>query len=167
MTTSEGMAFRFQNGKLSPLTFRGETTPLSQPGTYTFTIYRDPDGTLWFGTVKGLYRFHDGEPVEHARQKSVNFPVTAIYGGGKGDLWLGGRTPGLTRFRVGDGRVTRFTSKDGLFDGYPSAMLSDAKGGCGSVPRMGSGWWNEKSWTILRKDGWRASTRSATIPATG
>ena len=128
LTTSEEMAFRFRDGEVSPLTFRGKTTPLSAPGNYTFTIYKDPSGTLWFGSVKGLYRFRDGEPMENALQKGVNFPVTSIYDDGEGSLWLGGRVPGLTRFRMADGRVTRYTSKDGLFDGYPSAMLNDAAG---------------------------------------
>ncbi len=128
VATSEGMAFRFKGGEVRPLTFRGKTTPLSAPGNYTFTIYKDDTGTLWFGTVHGLYRFHDGEPVDNAWQKQVNFPVTAIYGDGRGSLWIGGRIPGLTRFRIADGRVTGYTSKDGLFDGYPSAMLTDSEG---------------------------------------
>ena len=128
VATSEELAFRFHDGEVSPLTFHGKTTPLSTPGNYTFTIYKDSKGTLWFGAVKGLYRFRDGEPVESAWQKQVNFPVTAIYDDGAGSLWLGGRIPGLTRFRIADGRVTRYTSKDGLFDGYPSAILSDGAG---------------------------------------
>ncbi|HEX3744717.1 MAG TPA: two-component regulator propeller domain-containing protein [Bryobacteraceae bacterium] len=128
VATSEQVAFRFKDGEVSPLTFGGKTTPLSAPGNYTFTIYKDPYGTLWFGTVKGLYRFHDGEPIENAWQKQVNFPVTAIYADGAGSLWLGGRVPGLARFRIADGRVTHYTSKDGLFDGYPSAILPDGMG---------------------------------------
>src|SRR5262249_42863947 len=51
VTTSETMAFRFHDDHLEPLTFSGHTTPLSQPGNYTFTIHRDGKGTLWFGTV--------------------------------------------------------------------------------------------------------------------
>ena len=128
VATSEEMAFRFKDDEVSPLTFHGKTTPLSSPGNYTFTIYKDSGGTLWFGAVKGLYRFHDGEPIDNAWQKQVNFPVTAIYDDGRGSLWLAGRVPGLTRFRIADGRVTRYTSKDGLFDGYPSAMVSDTGG---------------------------------------
>ena len=128
VATSEPMVFRFKDGEVSPLTFGGKSTPLSVPGTYIFTIHKDAAGTLWFGGVKGLYRFRAGEPMENARQEQVNFPVTAIYDDAEGNLWLGGRVPGLTRFRVADGRVTRYTSKDGLFDGYPSAMLADTEG---------------------------------------
>ncbi|HXN47312.1 MAG TPA: response regulator [Bryobacteraceae bacterium] len=128
VATSEEMILRFKNGKVSPWTFHGKTTPLSVRGTYTFTIYRSPDGTLWCGTVRGLFRFREGEPPEGALQKQVTFPVTTILDDGRGSLWLGGRIPGLTRFRIGDGRVTRYASKDGLFDSYPSGILSDDEG---------------------------------------
>jgi len=40
----------------------------------------------------------------------------------------GGRVPGLTRFRIRDGRVTRYMRKDGLFDDYPSSVLPDNSG---------------------------------------
>ncbi len=128
VATSEEMAFRFRDGEATPLTIHGRTTPVSADGIYTFTIYRDPAGTLWFGTVKGLFRFAPGEPPDKSPQKQVTFPVTAIYGDGRGSLWLGGRIPGVTRFRIRDGRVTRYTSDNGLFDGYPSGILSDAQG---------------------------------------
>ncbi len=128
VATSEEMAFRFRDGEAWPLTMHGRPTPVSARGTYTFTIYRDPEGTLWFGTVKGLFRFAAGEPPDKALQKQVTFPVTSIYGDGRGSLWMGGRIPGVTRFRIRDGRVTRYTSDNGLFDGYPSGILSDAQG---------------------------------------
>ena len=159
VATSEELALRFHDGEVSPLTFRGKTTPLSTPGNYTFTIYKDPKGTLWFGTVKGLYRFHDGDPVENAWQKQVNFPVTGIYDDGEGSLWLGGRVPGLTRFRIADGSVTRYTSKDGLFDGYPSAILSDGAGKLWITTENGL-WVAEKKDLDAFADGRMASVRS-------
>ena len=160
VATSEELALRFHDGETSPLTFRGKTTPLSTPGNYTFTIYKDPKGTLWFGAVKGLYRFHDGDPVEDAWQKQVNFPVTGIYDDGEGSLWLGGRVPGLTRFRMADGRVTRYTSKDGLFDGYPSAILSDRAGKLWITTENGL-WVAEKKDLDAFADGRIASVRSS------
>jgi signal transduction histidine kinase/CheY-like chemotaxis protein/ligand-binding sensor domain-containing protein len=128
ITTDEMVALRFKNGEVQPLTFGGKTTPLSKPGNYTFTIYRDPSGTLWFGTVKGLFKFAKGEPPDKSRQKQVNFPVTSISDDHRGSLWLGGRIPGLTRFDTRDGRVTRHTKKDGLFDDCPTRVLSDDDG---------------------------------------
>ena len=120
--------YRFKNNTVTPLAFDGQTTPLSRPGNYTFTIYRDRQGTLWFGTVEGLFKFAKGEPPSQAQQPEIKFPVTGIFDDGEGSLWLAGRTPGLTQFRLRDGRVTRYTSEAGLFDDYPTAILFDQAG---------------------------------------
>jgi signal transduction histidine kinase/DNA-binding response OmpR family regulator/ligand-binding sensor domain-containing protein len=128
VTTSETLTLRFKNGHVRPFTIRGQTTPLSRPGNYTFTIYRDASGTLWFGTVQGLFKFAKGKPPNKARQAQINFPVTSLSDDHRGSLWLGGRIPGLTRFDTRDGRVTRYTKKDGLFDDYPTAVLADDEG---------------------------------------
>ena len=128
VTTSETLALRLKNDRAQPLTFGGKSTPLSKPGNYTFTIYKDRSGTLWFGTVKGLFKFAKGESPDSSRQPQIDFPVTSIFDDQDGSLWLGGRIPGLTRFRIRDGRVTRYTRESGLFDNYPSCVLADDKG---------------------------------------
>lgn len=125
VTTSDTVALRFKGGKVYPFTIRGQTTPLSKPGNYTFLIERDPSGTLWFGTVQGLFKFAKGESPEKARQSQIDFPVTTILNDQHGSIWLGGRTPGLIRFRISDGRVTHYTKEAGLFDGYPTRILAD------------------------------------------
>jgi His Kinase A (phospho-acceptor) domain len=127
-TTSEKVALRVKDGKTQPFTIQGQTTPLSAPGNFTFTIYRQPSGTLWFGTVNGLFKFAPGGPPRDARQPGIAFAVTSISDDGQGSLWLGGRAGGLTRFRIRDGRVTHYTKRDGLFDGYPSRALADEDG---------------------------------------
>jgi len=118
---------RLQDGKTEPFTLAGRETPLSKPvnGHYVFSIYRDPSGTLWFGTVQGLFKMAPGIPAEKTLQNQIGFPVTSIYDDGKGFLWLGGRASGVTRFRIRDGHVTRYTSQQGLFDEYPTSILSD------------------------------------------
>ena len=128
VTTTEGLALRFQDGQVRSFTIHGRTTPLSRPGNYTFAMYRDKSGTLWFGTAQGLFGFRQGEPPEMARQQQITFPVTSIFPGPDGDLWLGGRIPGVTRFRVRDGRVIRYAQPQGLFDEYPSGVLFDDRG---------------------------------------
>ena len=128
LTSSETLAVRYKHGEVHPFTIHGRTTPLSVPGNYTFTIYRDPSGTLWFGTVKGLFKFAQGESPEHSRQSHVDFPVTSISPDDHGNLWLGGRTPGITRFRMRDGKVSHYTKEDGLFDEYPTHALADHEG---------------------------------------
>jgi diguanylate cyclase (GGDEF)-like protein len=128
VATSETLALRFRDGQVSPFTIRGQTTPVSQAGNYTFVTYRDPSGTLWFGTVHGLYRFAPGAPPANSWQRTVDFPVTTIFDDHNGNLWLGGRVPGLTRFRIRDGSVTRYGAASGLFDDAPSAILADRLG---------------------------------------
>ncbi len=128
VTTADTIALRVNDGRVSPFTLHGQMTPLSVPGNYTFTIYRDGAGTLWFGTVKGLFKFAPGEPPSNAQQNQIDFQVTSISDDHRGSLWLGGRIPGITRFRMRDGQVTHYTKKDGLFDDYPSRALPDRAG---------------------------------------
>ncbi|MBB5059294.1 signal transduction histidine kinase/DNA-binding response OmpR family regulator/ligand-binding sensor domain-containing protein [Granulicella aggregans] len=128
VATDETVVLRYDNNRVSPWRFQGQLTPLSTPGNFTFSIYRDPSGTLWFGTVKGLFKFTSGEAVERSRQPQIDFAVTSISPDGRGNLWLGGRTPGITRFRMRDGEVTHYTRQDGLFDVYPTAALPDGLG---------------------------------------
>jgi PAS domain S-box-containing protein len=122
------IAVRFQEGRVRPFTIHGETTPLSTPGHYTFAIDRDSYGTLWFGTAQGLFKFGKGLSPREARQKQIDFAVTSIAEDGRGSLWLGGRTPGLTRLRIQDGRITHYGKREGLFDSYPSRVLADPSG---------------------------------------
>lgn len=128
VTTSEKLALRVKDGKTFPYTIKGQITPLSSPGNYTFTIYSQPPGTLWFGTADGLFKFAPGKNPKNARQPGIDFSVTSISDDGRGNLWLGGRAAGLTRFRIRDGRVTHYTKRDGLFDESLSRALTDNEG---------------------------------------
>ncbi len=128
ITTSETLALRYKDGEVQPFTIRGQPTPLSKAGNYTFSIYRDPKGVLWFGTVLGLFKFGNGLAPSQARQANVDFSVTSISPDNQGNLWLGGRTPGITRFRIRDGKVTHYTRQNGLFDEYPTRALPDRAG---------------------------------------
>jgi signal transduction histidine kinase/ligand-binding sensor domain-containing protein/CheY-like chemotaxis protein len=128
VSTSALVVQRFKDGELSEYTVGGETTPLSKPGTYVFTIHRGADGTMWFGTVAGLYKFKKGEPIAEAAPAGVTFPVTCIYDDRQGNLWLAGRVPGITRYRVADGHVTRYTRQTGLFEDQITQVLADERG---------------------------------------
>ncbi len=128
VTTSEKLALRVKDGRTFPYTIKGQITPLSSPGNYTFTIYSQPSGTLWFGTTNGLFKFAPGKSPQNARQAGIDFSVNSISDDGRGNLWLGGRATGLTRFRIRDGRVTHYTKRSGLFDESPSRALTDNDG---------------------------------------
>jgi signal transduction histidine kinase/CheY-like chemotaxis protein/ligand-binding sensor domain-containing protein len=128
VTTSETLALRFKNGEVAPFTIHGRETPLSAPGNYTFSIYKDQSGTLWFGTVKGLFMFAPGQGPARAQRKEIDFNVLAITGDGHGNLWLGGRNRGVTRFHVATGETTHFGKREGLFDDSPTGLVVDTQG---------------------------------------
>jgi diguanylate cyclase (GGDEF)-like protein len=128
VTNAESRAFRFKDGKALPFTVRGSTTPITDSGIYTFTIYRDPAGTLWFGATKGLFKLPAAGGPGAGWQLKEAIDITNIFDDGSGHLWLGGRTPGILRFTISSGQVTRFTKREGLFDGYTSLILAGDDG---------------------------------------
>ena len=100
-------------------------------------IHRDPDGTLWLGTVGGVSRY-DGKEFKTFTQKDglVDNRVLAINQDSDGVMWFG-TWNGLSRY---DGKEFRtFTQKDGLADNYAFAIHSDPDGtlwvGGGGVSR--------------------------------
>lgn len=97
-------------------TFTLVEDPTMRDLPYVFTISASADGTLWYGTALGLYRHPAGEPEVPANEPGITFPVTSIFDDGRGSLWLAGRTPGVTRYRIADGRITSYTTAEGLFD---------------------------------------------------
>lgn len=127
-SSSDTVTYRFKDGKVQPFTVGGRRNLQSGPGNYAFAIYHDPAGTLWFGTEQGLSRYARGQPPNTFRINQIQFPVTSISDDGRGSLWLGGRTPGLTRFRISDRRITHYKKIDGLFDDYPTRALFDDDG---------------------------------------
>ena len=124
--TSASAMFRVKNGRTSPFLVRGQKTPLTDSGNYVFSTVRQASGTIWFGTVKGLFRYDPGKmPV---RQAGIDFPVTTISEDGRGNLWLGGRVPGIARFRISDGQLVRYLKSNGLFNTYSYRALADSLG---------------------------------------
>jgi len=128
VTNAESRAFRFKDGKVSPFLVGGKSTPVTNAGVYTFTIYNDPAGTLWFGTSNGLFKVPAAGRPGAGRQEGTDFAIASIYDDGRGNLWLAGRTPGIVRFRIADGRVTHYAKRDGLFDVFASYILGGSDG---------------------------------------
>lgn len=97
-------------------------------------LFADRNGTIWCGTLKGLFRVtqtgarsqlmpvHIGLPTEYAEQSYVNALLEDHYG----TLWIGAQS-GLYR-RWPDGSTARYGKIDGLSDDPIFALLEDRRG---------------------------------------
>ncbi len=105
-----------------------EVDPRTQGLPYLFTICKGTNGTLWYGTVDGLYRAAGSAPTTLSKDPKITFPVTSIADDARGYLWLAGRSPGVTRYRLQDGQVTQYTTTEGLFDDDLTCVGCDVSG---------------------------------------
>ena len=98
---------------------------------------RDKDGTMWVGT-DGDGLFH----IEKAWRKCdglLSDWVRTLYLDQQGVLWIGTSGGGLSRLK--GGKMTTFTTREGLPDNTISQLLEDD---------LGNLWLGERSWACLR-----------------
>lgn len=91
-------------------------------------ILRDRAGQLWVGTSYGLNRL-EGDRFRSYFEATPDQPfnvVLALHEDAEGGLWFGTQGDGL--FRHYDGRFTRFTTAQGLYDNLTFAILEDDLG---------------------------------------
>ncbi len=93
------------------------------PGSGVRTLAEDRRGTLWIGADGGLARLDDGELTAVADLAGTF--VRAIHEDPEGSLWIGTRGSGL--FRIEDGEVTTFTTREGLDDDAIFQILEDGR----------------------------------------
>jgi signal transduction histidine kinase/CheY-like chemotaxis protein/ligand-binding sensor domain-containing protein len=119
---TEGGLRAWQHGRLVP--WQPEGGRIEGP---VWTIYRDRERSLWFGTSAALYRAANGK-VDRFTIADGLPPggVRAILGARNGQIWIGADGGGLARFA--GGRFERFTTRDGLSDDAVTALLEDREG---------------------------------------
>ncbi|MHB8797731.1 MAG: ligand-binding sensor domain-containing diguanylate cyclase [Thermoanaerobaculia bacterium] len=100
--------------------------PEPAPGGIVLALAEGPDGTLFVGTDRGLYRISsDLRSCERIRGLSNDF-VSALVVDRNGALWVG-TNGGL--HRIGrDGRIESLTTKDGLSSDMIQTLLLDRDG---------------------------------------
>ena len=90
-------------------------------------LAEDRNGDLLVGTDGGLNRVHEGVFVKDPVLATLgNERIWAIRVDSSGSLWLGTRGNGLVRIR--DGKITRYTTRDGLLSNSIYQILEDGAG---------------------------------------
>lgn len=97
-------------------------------------MIEDRDGVIWCGTSGGLYRMKETDGQPQFEFVDMEMPVEAegqivqaIVADRQGALWIGTRGSGLYR-RAPDGRVNRFTPRQGLPNDRIEALVEDRDG---------------------------------------
>jgi signal transduction histidine kinase/ligand-binding sensor domain-containing protein len=111
---------RFEDGRLVPY------DDAAGQGHYRFSMLRDREGALWFGTTEGLGRLQDGRYTLYTEKDGLpDDTVHSAYEDEQGTLWIA-TIGGLCRFR--DGRFFSFAGAKGLGTGVVSQVLEDSAG---------------------------------------
>ncbi len=90
--------------------------PVLAPRDYTDErglIYRGPSGTQWTIDARSVRRSRNGDEASYPLSFDWGQPLSGLgaYEDGQGNLWL---TDGSRVYRLRDGRITRYTERDGL-----------------------------------------------------
>ena len=111
IATDGGLNHLVGEGAHPRIVIFGEKDGLAQLSTRC--LVEDKRGDLWIGTDRGLSHMHGGVFIQDAATATLaQMKVWAIHEDPDGGLWFGTRNNGL--FRLRDGRITHFTTDDGL-----------------------------------------------------
>lgn len=145
----EGGAFRLSGGA-----FRRWTTADGLPSNGVYQVLEGPGGVLWFATVEGVARREaSGEwRVWDQRHGLGNRRVFAIALDRDGNLWWANQRWGAGRIAP-DGKVHRFTEKDGLPTDDVWSIAVDAGNRVWLATRAGLLMHHRGSWNYFQEHG--------------
>ncbi len=94
---------------------------------YVYDVREDNEGTLWIATQDGLTTYKDGKLTSIFRNNYSNdFSLWTTYEDSKGTLWLGTNGSGLKG--VANGKITTYSTKEGLAGTFVRSICEDGKG---------------------------------------
>lgn len=115
------------------------------------TIYQDTNGDLWVAAVN-LFRVHNGKASAYAFPGMTGVRVRNVFRDREGALWIG--TEGKGAFRLIDGRLTRYSTQEGLVNNFVRAFLQGRDGSIWLATDEGvSRWRNQKITNYRVSDG--------------
>jgi len=92
-----------------------------------WSMLKDKNGNLWFGTVNGLSRYNGKSFTHYAEEEGLknNF-ITSIIEDKSGNIWFGKDSGGVTKY---DGKsFTNYTQKEGLNHNRVHSIFEDKSG---------------------------------------
>lgn len=93
----------------------------------TRSILTRRDGSVWFGTLNGLYSWSKEQLVHYTKTNGLPAnDVRALHEDREGNLWIGTYNDGLSRYS--QGKFQNFGRQEGLKDLQISAFLEEADG---------------------------------------
>ncbi|WP_057633529.1 ligand-binding sensor domain-containing diguanylate cyclase [Stenotrophomonas humi] len=112
---------------------------LDMPPSNVTRMHMEADGTLWLGTVTGLYRHSPRYGLERIGTANglPNEQISALWQDRENSLWVG-TNGGLLRLR--DAPFTTFGVQDGLPNAYVRSVLTDRSGTLWVATSDGLGW---------------------------
>ncbi len=108
---------RLQGGKFVNLDKEGI------PRVSIRVIHRGKNRTMWIGTDAGLIRWRDKHATYYRAEAGLPNDLFAIYEDVDHAVWIGTYGDGL--FRLKDEKISRITTKDGLYDDVVYQILED------------------------------------------
>ena len=147
LATRKGLA-KVSSGKLSTYSVAD-----GLPSDNVTALCEDSSGSMWVGTMTGLAR-RAGDKFETDSAQSASTPdgIAAICEDREGSLWLGTYGDGLHCLK--NGKLTAYTSDNGLSNDVAQAVFQDTKGCIWIGTRSGlNSFSNGQVRTFTRKEG--------------
>lgn len=141
--TSNGL-HRYQGGKFIRV-------PIPGLGTANITVlYSDKRGVLWIGTYdSGMVRYEGGfTTIYDRRQGLLGNDIRAIIADRQRNIWIGMQNGGLARLDT-KGKLTSYTTRDGLADNSVYSLFEDGDGYLWATTRRGLNRIRDNQFTIL------------------
>jgi len=137
---------------LEQLNHRSFTTIEGAP-TSIRAFAQTTDGTLWLGTLAGLWRFDGQRFVAFPQPSDPALPssnITALEANPDGSLWIGFRTGGVGL--LSRGRFTHYTPRDGVPGGLIRNFARDQQGTLWVAANQGLGHLSGGRWQQVAKE---------------
>ena len=114
-----GQLFVSDHGKAIEYVLQRNGSP-----SHVKSLLETRDGSIWVGTVEGLYRLSPGE-MRFTRVPGVAGTVRSMRQDEGGDLWIGAVSAGL--YRIRDGKVTRLAEPETHIDNTVFSIFGDSE----------------------------------------